>query len=186
MRIPILPKWAYSDLLPAFHDVESGTAIQQTAKLYAVIKGMVDDYNKFAEEVNITVEKYMCDVNTDQEQFKNEMTKLIHDYIITIDAKIAHQDREIQESIVYIKNNIGTAVTDVINQMKESGELTEELTKSFEDLGVRVGNLETTNTQIIEGLNTRITVLENEKVQLIYDSESESISFQNIVEGGIE
>ena len=128
MRIPMLPKWAYSDLLPAFHDVESGTAIQQTAKLYAVIKGLVDDYNKFAEEVNITIEKYMTDVNIDQEKFKEEITKLVHDYIITIDTKIAHQDRVIQESIVYIKENISEVLVKYLNELTESGELKNVIT----------------------------------------------------------
>lgn len=185
MRYPLLPKWALTNKLPAYYDWESLTAVDQTARLYGTIQGLIDDYNKFADEINKAYEELETGINSDQECFENKINKIVHDYIITIDSKIAHQDRVIAESIEYIKANIGETVTNVINEMKESGELTEELTKAFEELGTRVSSLETANTEKaeqIEEINARITVLENRKVKLIYDSENESLSFENIEE----
>ena len=49
-RLPLLPKWVLTNKLPAFYDMESGTAIEQTAKIYGAMQGMIKDYEKFAEE----------------------------------------------------------------------------------------------------------------------------------------
>ena len=104
-RIPQLPPWNLTNPLPAFHDYESLSAIDQTARLYGAMRGLIDDYNKFANSVNETIINYHNDLNADQEQFKNEINQLVHDYIIALDAKIAHQDRVIEENITYIKEN---------------------------------------------------------------------------------
>lgn len=204
-RIPQLPKWCLTNMFPAFHDYESLSAIDQTNRLYETMQGLIDDYNKFANEINKTIEIFINNLNGDQKEFECEITRIIHDYIITIDAKIAHQDREIQENIAYIKENIGGAVTDVIRQMKESGELTEELTKAFEDVGARVTSLETSNTEtgarVTEletantnmdmrvseletektNINTRLTVLEN--IKFSYNAENEELT---LIKGGNE
>ena len=179
IRIPQLPLWCLTNINPALYDSESLTVVEQTAKIYAKMQALIDDYNSFASEVNITIEKLVTDVNADQEELECQLTKLIHDYIITIDAKIAHQDRVIAESIEYIKANIGESVTQVINDMKESGELTEELTRAFEELGTRVSTLETANQE----MTTRITNLEKSYYSLEYDSENEEFT---LVKGGIE
>lgn len=183
MRYPLLPKWALLNKLPAYYDWESLTAVDQTAKLYGTIQGLIEDYNKFADETNKAIQEFVTGINSDQECFEKKITKIVHDYIITIDAKIAHQDRVIEESIEYIKSNIGETVVSVINEMKESGELTEELTRAFEELGSRVSSLETANTEKtaqIEGLTTRIVSLENQKPKLIYNAETESLNFENV------
>lgn len=141
-RIPQLPPWNLTNPLPAFHDYESLSAIDQTARLYGAMRGLIDDYNKFANSVNETIINYHNDLNADQEQFKNEINQLVHDYIIALDAKIAHQDRVIEENITYIKENLSTAVEDVITQMQESGELAEAIGDSFNALGERIQTLE--------------------------------------------
>lgn len=142
MRIPQLPIWCYTDQLPAFYDSESATAIQQTAKLYASHRALIDDYNKFAKEVNIKIEEFINGINTDQEEFEKEITKIIHDYIVTIDTKIAHQDRVINDSIIYIKDNLQESIIKVVSEMKESGQIDEAILNSFNNLELRVSAIE--------------------------------------------
>lgn len=168
MKYPLLPRWVLTNPLPAFYEIESTTSVQMTAKLYKYIQGFTDDYNKFAEEINKAISDHINEVNADQECFEAKITKIIHDYIITIDSKIEHQDREIQEAIVYIKDNLEASIVTVINEMKENGELSEEIIKVFDNLAERVTNLE------------------NTKMKIIYDETNESIYFENtIIEGVI-
>ena len=171
-RIPQLPKWCLTNAFPAFHDYESLSAVDQTARLYATMQGLIDDYNKFAGEINSAIEKHVNDLNADQECFKNEINRIIHDYIITLDAKIAHQDRVIEESIVYIKENLAVSVRDVLDQMKESGELSEAIGDSFNELGNRILTLETANTD----LTNRIQTLEYTNIRFQYNEATEELT----------
>lgn len=190
MRIPQLPPWNLTNPLPAFHDYESLSAIDQTARLYGTMRGLIDDYNKFANEVNTKIATFVNDLNADQEQFRNEINQLVHDYIIALDAKIAHQDRVIEENITYIRDNLATAVEDVIAQMKESGELSEAIGDSFNALGERIQTLEAGVAELnifkansetrFQTIETRLATMENKKVTLIYNKENESFSLENV------
>lgn len=159
-----LPPWNFNNLKPSFNDLESATAVEMVYKLYGKNRELIDDYKKFVQDIQNEIEIFKTSTNQDLECFKTNITKIIHDYIITIDSKIAHQDRVIEENIIYIKENIGTAVIDVVNQMKESGELTEELTNAFDNL------------------RTRVSALEKTKTKLIYNAETESLNFENVEE----
>ena len=75
-RLSPLPKWVLTDTRPAIYDVESATCVEQTAKVYAKIQELVNDYNLFVDEVNTCIEKFMNDTNADYECFKNEINKI--------------------------------------------------------------------------------------------------------------
>ena len=104
-RYPQIPKWCIRNVLPAFYDFESLTAIEQTGALYHTIRSLIDDYNSYVKEINKTFKDFIDGIDP-QEEFENKITKIVHDYIKMMDAKIQHQDREIEESIIYIKNNM--------------------------------------------------------------------------------
>lgn len=184
-RIPTLPNWVINDIFPAVYDTESATAIEQTAKLYMTVKNMVDDYNKFANEVNKTIEEFITGVNSNQECFEKKITKTIHDYIDYMNSKIASQDKVINDTIVYIKDNLKPAIQEVIEQMKESGEFDEALTNAFNNIGNRVATLEIANTELktkVEtleedntDLKTRLLTLENKETYLKYTEETKEL-----------
>ena len=176
-RIPQLPIWCLPDTRPAFHDVESMTVQQQTAKLYGSMRTFIDDYNNFANEINTTISDFINSTNQDQEEFENHINKIVHDYIIMLDTKIDMQDKEIQDSIVYIKENLKQGITDVLNELIDSGEIDEVITNAFDDLGTRVSTLEVNSSNI----ETRVSTLENSKVKLVYNAENESITFENVL-----
>lgn len=51
-RITPLPKWVLTDLQPAFYDTEAVTVLELLSKIYGKIEEIVEDYNKFTDEVD--------------------------------------------------------------------------------------------------------------------------------------
>ena len=134
------------------------------------MQGLIDDYNKFAEEFNKTFEEYVNGLNKDHECFQNSINKLVHDYIAMLDEKIKMQDKEIDQAVLYMKENLSNSITQVVAEMKELGELDQAVLDSINGIGTRVVNLETELTNINNSLdtldetdsshNTRLTTLE--------------------------
>lgn len=57
---PFLPPWVETGLQPAFYDVESGTVLQQTARMYAKVQQLTRLFNELSEETKTTVEEYIA------------------------------------------------------------------------------------------------------------------------------
>ena len=93
--VEFLPPWIETGLQPAFYDKESGTVLQQTARMYARVNMLIRMFNKLSKNTKTTVEDYI-------NQF-NELHDYVHDYFDNLD---------VQEEI----NN-------KLDEMAESGEL---------------------------------------------------------------
>lgn len=176
-RINLLPHWHLTNPQPAFYDLESATAVDMVAKIYGAMRELQSDYNTYVDEINKTIKEFVYSSEKNQECFMNKISKIVHDYIKMLDDKIKSQDlviknsidsqnKVIQDAIVYIKNNIATSLTEILEEMKESGELDEALANSFNDIA------------------TRVTALEQSKVVCSYDGATESLTLVNI--GGVE
>ena len=59
MNLKKLPHWCITDIFPAFYDFESLTSIEQTARLYAAMQGIIEGCNKYSEELNKTIEEFI-------------------------------------------------------------------------------------------------------------------------------
>ena len=140
-----LPHWVLTDLQPAFYDVESGTTLQQTARMYAKIQDLIDIYNEFVTKINRYITDFENGIIEDFECFKNCIIKTMNDYIETIDMKINiqdttiadsierqdqaienkfnEQDQNIENAINYMKDNIVATTTNIINQAIANGDL---------------------------------------------------------------
>lgn len=108
-----LPYWVLTEKYPAFSETESKTAVEMVARLYGKVQELIDDYNSFIDIINKNIVEFQSNTTQDLETFKVNLENLIHNYIKTLDMKIQHHDREIQETIVYIKENI----TEVANKL---------------------------------------------------------------------
>lgn len=49
--VEFLPPWIETGLQPAFYDKESGTVLQQTARMYARVNMLIRMFNKLAKKV---------------------------------------------------------------------------------------------------------------------------------------
>lgn len=67
--VEFLPPWVETGLQPAFYDKESGTVLQQTARMYARVNMLIRMFNKLSKNTKETVEEYI-----------NKFTEL-HDYV---------------------------------------------------------------------------------------------------------
>lgn len=130
-RINLLPNWQLPDSIPSVYDTQSGSFQEMVAKVYGAMKDLQLDYNKFAEEINKTITEFINSTNQDQEQFKECINKIMHDYIIKIDEKIKMQDLTIDVGINYMKDNIKVTTTDVLNEFLANGDI--EVSAIYDD-----------------------------------------------------
>ena len=66
--IEFLPPWIETGIQPAFYDRESGTVLQQTARMYAKVNEVVKDVNDYIEQFN-------------------ELYNYVHDYFDNLDVQ---------------------------------------------------------------------------------------------------
>lgn len=171
-RIQLLPHWCVSSKYPAFYDTESATAIEQTAKLYGKIQELIEDYNKFVDEINKHILEFINSVNSDQAEFEERMTKVIHDYLDYMNMRMDAQDKEIRDAVSYMKDNLSQSITQIIAEMKEMGELDEAILNAIDNIGERVTTLETTAANH----NTRLETIENSKTYLNYNADTKELN----------
>lgn len=98
-RFPQLPNCRFTDSLPAFYDTDSRNAIEQTANLRGTMRSLIDNYNKFVQTLTDEINKFVDSTNEDQEGFKNNITKIMHDYIMMLDDKINMLDAEVTKEV---------------------------------------------------------------------------------------
>lgn len=114
--VEFLPPWVETGLQPAFYDKESGTVLQQTARMYAKVNQLVASVNN----QNATIEDYIsqfnelhdyvydyfenlnvqAEIDTKLEQMMSngELAELISSYVNSyVDPKIEAQNRNIAE-----------------------------------------------------------------------------------------
>lgn len=70
--VEFLPPWVETGLQPAFYDKESGTVLQQTARMYDRVNMLVRMFNKLSKE---TAEKF------------NNLYNYVHDYFDNLDVQ---------------------------------------------------------------------------------------------------
>ena len=77
--VEFLPPWVETGLQPAFYDKESGTVLQQTARMYARVNMLIRMFNKLSKNTKETVEDYI-------NRF-NELYNYVHDYFDNLDVQ---------------------------------------------------------------------------------------------------
>lgn len=58
--INFLPPWVETNIQPAFYDKESGSVLQQTARMYAKVNQLVRHFNELSKETKETVDEYIA------------------------------------------------------------------------------------------------------------------------------
>lgn len=75
-----LPKWALANPIPAIHDFESLTVIDQTARIYGAMNTLINEYNKFAETVNTQLSSFTEEEHEARTTFEKEITELMRQF----------------------------------------------------------------------------------------------------------
>ena len=154
---PFLPPWAETGLQPAFYDLESGTVLQQTARMYDKVNQLIRLFNELSEETQTTVTEYINKFtelkdfvdnyfeNLDvQEEINNKLDAMVEDG--TLQALFAGYGLEIGEDNK-VKVKAGTGIT-----VDENGVSETPYTEFIE--GVEVKKVDYTND--VTGTSTTI------------------------------
>ena len=79
--VEFLPPWVETGLQPAFYDKESGTVLQQTARMYARVNMLIRMFNKLSKNTKEEVERFEGEVNDEIETFEGNVNDTVEDYI---------------------------------------------------------------------------------------------------------
>lgn len=121
--VDFLPPWVETGLQPAFYDKESGSVLQQTARMYAQVQKLCRLFNKLSKETTDTVNEYISKFD--------ELYSYVHDYFDNLDVQeeintkldAMVEDGTLQEIITtYIQSNV-TWTFDSVADMKDATNL---------------------------------------------------------------
>lgn len=101
-----LPIWRLTSKDPAFYDSESGTVIEQTAKVYGAMRDLIEEYNAFVDSINTRLNEYTSANTTAQEEFAIGLRQEFQDFIDTIEIKISSINSNIIEEVTKQINEI--------------------------------------------------------------------------------
>lgn len=78
--VEFLPPWIETGLQPAFYDKESGTALQQTARMYARVNMLIRMFNKLSKNTKQEIEDFESSTNETINEYIDKFNEL-HDYV---------------------------------------------------------------------------------------------------------
>lgn len=88
--VEFLPPWIETGIQPAFYDKESGTVLQQTARMYARVNMLIRMFNKLSKQTKTEItnfeESTTETVNEYIDKF-NELHDYVHDYFDNLDVQ---------------------------------------------------------------------------------------------------
>lgn len=79
--VEFLPPWVETGLQPAFYDKESGSVLQQTARMYARVNMLIRMFNRLSKNTKEEVERFEGVVNDEIEQFEHDVNETVDEYI---------------------------------------------------------------------------------------------------------
>lgn len=83
-----LPEWKLTSKYPAFYDTESGTAIEQTAKVYGAMRELIDEYNAFVESITTRINEFEASLSAKEDEFEVGIRQEFQDFIDVVETKI--------------------------------------------------------------------------------------------------
>lgn len=94
-----LPNWVLTNKFPAFYDTESGSAIEQTAKVYGAMQELIKEHNEFIANITNSINDFKGTTEKEIDEFKTCITNTLENYIKMLDVKIEKMDKHIEEYV---------------------------------------------------------------------------------------
>lgn len=116
--VPFLPPWVETGLQPAFYDKESGTVLQQTARMYNKVNCLIRNFNQLSKETKETVDEYVAKFTELKDFVDNYFDNLDVQEEINTKLDDMAEDGTLQEIITaYIQANVAWTF-DTVADMK--------------------------------------------------------------------
>lgn len=128
-----LPKWRLTNPFPAFYDTESGSAIEQTAKVYKAVQDLIDEYNTFSEGVSESLAEHETETAEKIQQLELEFSQKFQDFIDTVELML--NDYALESDAI---NNLQRQI-DGLEIEKVYDESTESMSYRLKKVGVTNG-----------------------------------------------
>lgn len=120
--IDVLPPWVETSLQPAFYDLESGTVLQQTARMWAKMREYGVAFSTFTENVVNEINAFEQNVNDNITQFEHDVNETVDEYISKFTAL-----KDFVED--YFENlDVQEEINNKLDDMAEQGTLQEIIT----------------------------------------------------------
>lgn len=129
---PFLPPWVETGLQPAFYDMESGTVLQQTARMYAKVQQLTRLFNELSEETKTTVEEYIAKFDVLEGKFV-ELKEFVEDYFDNLDVQEEINNKLDQMAEDGVLKEIMQPYFDMLASTYTINEITVEQGKHTED-----------------------------------------------------
>lgn len=128
--IDILPPWVETGLQPAFYDLESGTVLQQTARMYAKVRELTVAFNQFSEDVSTEINNFERETNTEIERFENATNDEIERFEGVVNDTVEEYIEKFNELHDYVQDyfdnlDVQEEINNKLDQMLEDGVLQE-------------------------------------------------------------
>lgn len=96
-RLPLLPKWLLPTPWPSIYDLDSKTPTEMVAKLYGAMSGMIEDYNKFVDEINEEIQTFTSSSTEEIKNFKQSVEQRLKCKFNDLDKQIAKLRLELKK-----------------------------------------------------------------------------------------
>ena len=172
--IDVLPPWVETGLQPAFYDLESGTVLQQTARMYAKVRELNTAFNTFSENVTNEINQFESDVNDEIEKFEHDTNEAI--------AEFEHDVNETVNDYIDKFN----ALHDYVEDYFENLDVQEEINNKLDDM-LEQGTLqEIITTYIQSNVSWLFDTVADMKLatNLINGSYARTLGFHAVGDGG--
>lgn len=90
-----LPLWRYPGTAPAFHDVESATALEAGAKVYGAMNKLIEEYNSLATELNKEIENFTGGTAQEIQNFKETVDRRLCEKFNDLNARMGEIKAEL-------------------------------------------------------------------------------------------
>lgn len=129
-KINFLPPWAETNLQPAFYDVESGTCLQQTSRMYAKVNQLVRSVNEQNDTIADYVQQFIDLRDYVEDYFENldvqqeinaKLNEMVIDGTMTdiISTYLTEPLDAMREDIEDFETNIGNSITEIRAEVDE-------------------------------------------------------------------
>lgn len=118
-----LPKWVVANKYPAFYDLESMTAVEQTARLHGAMRDLIESYNTFVSLVDSELTNFSEEYQHNNEVHEVSIRQLIQDFFDSVETALQLQNSKITEVDGYLKANLERTIVTTLNNAIKSGSI---------------------------------------------------------------
>lgn len=115
--IEFLPKWVVPCTCQTAYDTESATTLEMVARLHGKTNELIEDYNSFAERVNVKVNEFINSTDLNYTTFRVALRQEFQDFIDVINLKVKAQDNLLTDAINEKVKTIEFTINEIYHQI---------------------------------------------------------------------